>query len=74
MKGKQRYHCKGCGYRHTVAYKRYSEETKRRALQLYLEGLGFVYRTDSELLTRCGLSVDKTVWRKSAAYLASHRT
>ena len=41
MKGKQRYHCKSCGYRHTVANRGYSEETKRKALQLYLEGLGF---------------------------------
>ena len=41
MKGKQRYHCRSCGYRHTVANRGYSEETKRKALQLYLEGLGF---------------------------------
>jgi transposase-like protein len=39
--GRQRYHCKHCGYRHTVAYKGYSEEVKRQALALYLEGLGF---------------------------------
>jgi transposase-like protein len=41
IRGKQRYCCKRCGYRHTVAYKWYSEETKRQALKLYLEGLGF---------------------------------
>lgn len=39
MKGKQHYHCKTCGYRHTVANRGYSEETKRKALQLYLVGL-----------------------------------
>ena len=41
VRGKQRYRCKGCGYRHTVAYKGYSEEVKRQALKMYLEGLGF---------------------------------
>lgn len=39
--GRQRYQCKGCGYRHTVAYKWYSEDVKQQALKLYLEGLGF---------------------------------
>jgi transposase len=39
--GRQRYRCKTCGYRHTVAYKWYSEEVKRQALAMYLEGLGF---------------------------------
>jgi transposase-like protein len=42
IRGKQRYCCKSCGYRHTVDYKWYREETKRQALKLlYLEGLGF---------------------------------
>ncbi len=41
VRGRQRYRCKSCGYRHTVAYKGYSEEVKRQALALYLEGLGF---------------------------------
>ena len=42
-KGKQRYFCKHCGYRHTVSYthRGYSEEVKRMALKMYLEGLGF---------------------------------
>ena len=39
--GRQRYRCQCCGYRHTVAYKRYSEEVKRQALALSPEGLGF---------------------------------
>ncbi len=41
--GKQRYLCKECGYRHTVILKStaHPQSTKRRALQLYLEGLGF---------------------------------
>ena len=39
--GRQRYRCQCGGYRHTVAYKRYSEEVKRQALALYLEGSGF---------------------------------
>ena len=41
VRGKQRYRCKNCGYRHTVDYKWYSESDKQRALALYLEGLGF---------------------------------
>jgi transposase len=41
VKGKQRYKCKSCGYRHTVQYRGISPVIKRQALQLYLEGLGF---------------------------------
>jgi transposase-like protein len=41
VRGKQRYRCKSCGYRHTVTYKWYSESDKQRALAMYLEGLGF---------------------------------
>jgi len=41
VRERQRYRCKHCGYRHTVAHKWYSEEVKRQALALYLEGLGF---------------------------------
>jgi transposase len=38
----QRYMCRGCGYRYTVERRTgtASIETKRKALQLYLEGLG----------------------------------
>ena len=39
--GRQRYRCNHCNYRHTVAYKWYSEDVKRQALAMYLEGLGF---------------------------------
>ncbi|MCP3658816.1 MAG: IS1 family transposase, partial [Bacteroidetes bacterium] len=41
-KGKQRYKCKGCKFRHTVIIKRTAATLaiKRQALQLYLEGLG----------------------------------
>jgi transposase-like protein len=41
VKERQRYRCKSCGYRHTVQYLGISPATKRQALQLYLEGLGF---------------------------------
>ncbi len=41
VKGKQRYKCKSCGYRHTVRYRGISPDKKRQALELYLEGLGF---------------------------------
>ena len=38
VNGRQRYRCKGCGYRHTVAER---GAVRRQALQLYLEGMGF---------------------------------
>ena len=41
VKGKQRYRCKSCNYFYTLHQKGASRETKRQALQLYLEGLGF---------------------------------
>ena len=43
LNGVQRYRCKECGYNYTVEKRsgEYSKETKRKALQLYLEGLGF---------------------------------
>ena len=41
VRKKQRYLCKSCGYRDTVAHKGYSEEVKQQALAMYLEGLGF---------------------------------
>lgn len=42
VRGKQRYLCKECNYRHTVREGRgATKEQKRFALELYLEGLGF---------------------------------
>jgi len=43
VQGRQRYLCKGCQYRYTVARRSGTgdEATKRQALELYLEGLGF---------------------------------
>lgn len=43
IKGVQRYRCKGCGFNFTVEKKsnEYSLSVKKKALQLYLEGLGF---------------------------------
>jgi transposase-like protein len=42
VRGDQRYKCKECGYFFTGIDRRaYSRETKVRAIQLYLEGLGF---------------------------------
>ena len=43
IKGRQRYLCKKCKYRYTVEKKSdvKSAETKRLALEMYLEGLGF---------------------------------
>lgn len=42
VKGKQRYKCKGCGFRYTVEYKAgITPYLRRLALMLYLEGLGF---------------------------------
>ena len=41
VKGKQRYRCKRCNFRHTVQHRGKSPDIKRQALELYLEGLGF---------------------------------
>jgi transposase len=41
VKGKQRFLCKECKYRYTVEFIGKSPEMKRKALHLYLEGLGF---------------------------------
>ncbi len=41
VKQKQRYLCKECKYRFTVEYIGKSDNLKRDALILYLEGLGF---------------------------------
>ena len=43
INGRQRYTCKDCGYNYTVVQKSTSkpDSIKRKALQLYLEGLGF---------------------------------
>jgi transposase-like protein len=42
-KGRQRYKCKSCGYYYTVEKKSdvKSDEIRRMALEMYLEGLGF---------------------------------
>jgi len=43
VRDKQRYKCKSCNYRYTVEKKSdvKSEEVRRLALEMYLEGLGF---------------------------------
>jgi len=43
IKEVQRYRCKDCGYNYTVEKRsnEYPKSTKKKALQLYLEGLGF---------------------------------
>ncbi|MDE1890815.1 MAG: IS1 family transposase [Planctomycetota bacterium] len=43
VQGRQRYLCKGCRYRYTVEQRSGigDKATKRQALELYLEGLGF---------------------------------
>ena len=43
VQGRQRYLCKGCRYRYTVEQRAGigDKATKRQALELYLEGLGF---------------------------------
>ena len=41
IKGRQRYRCKSCDFRHTVQHRGKSPDVKRQALELYLEGLGF---------------------------------
>ena len=43
VQGRQRYLCKGCRYRYTVVQRSGTGDkaTRRQALELYLEGLGF---------------------------------
>ena len=44
VKNRQRYKCKNCNYRFTVQQKNVkmaTDEIKRMALHMYLEGLGF---------------------------------
>jgi transposase-like protein len=43
VRSRQRYQCKSCRFRYTVSYRSNVKPitTKRKALQLYLEGLGF---------------------------------
>jgi len=41
VRGKQRWRCRDCGYRHTVSQRGKDPELKRQAVELYLEGLGF---------------------------------
>ncbi len=43
VQGRQRYKCKDCNYRYTVTRKSdvKTEETRRLALDMYLEGIGF---------------------------------
>lgn len=41
VNGRQRWKCKGCGYHYTVLQRGADAATKRQALELYLEGLGF---------------------------------
>ncbi|MBE7649209.1 IS1 family transposase [Tenacibaculum finnmarkense] len=57
IKGIQRYKCKSCGYNYTVERRScdYPLSTKNKALQLYLEGLGF--RSVGRLLGVSNVSV-----------------
>lgn len=57
IKGIQRYKCKSCGYNYTVERRScdYPLSTKKKALQLYLEGLGF--RSIGRLLGVSNVSV-----------------
>ena len=61
VRKKQRYKCKECNFRHTVQYKKeYSKvSTRRQALQLYLEGLGF--RSIGRILKYSHVSIYKWI-------------
>lgn len=41
VRGKQRWRCRECRYRHTVQQRGKGAHIKRQAVELYLEGLGF---------------------------------
>ena len=57
IKGRQRYLCRGCKYRYTVKQRSGTADitTKRQALELYLEGLGF--RSIGRLLKFSNVSI-----------------
>jgi transposase-like protein len=61
VKGKQRYLCKKCRYRYTVIKKSdvADKTTKRQALHLYLEGLGF--RSIGRLLNYSNVTILKWI-------------
>ena len=61
VKGRQRYLCKNCSYRYTVAQRSGTGDkaTKRQALELYLEGLGF--RSIGRLLKFSNVSILKWI-------------
>jgi transposase-like protein len=67
VREKQRYLCKGCGYRYTVAHRGYGKSVKQQALEMYLEGLGF--RSIGRLL-RCS-HVTVYYWIKAYGEKAS---
>jgi transposase-like protein len=57
VKGRQRYLCRSCNYRYTVEQRKGTSDkaTKRKALELYLEGLGF--RSIGRLLKFSNVSI-----------------
>ena len=61
MRGKQRYKCKKCNYKHTVKHRvgTSTPQIKRLALHLYLEGLGF--RSIGRLLNFSNVSILKWI-------------
>jgi transposase len=61
VKGKQRYRCKSCDFRHTVRHRGKSPDVKRQALELYLEELRF--RSIGRFLRCSHVAVDN--WVKS---------
>lgn len=63
MKGSQRYVCKACVYTYTKPFRGKSKELKRKAIELYLEGLGF--RAIGRTLNVSNVAVLK--WVRAAA-------
>ena len=61
IKDRQRYLCKGCGYRYTVNRRSGTADAKikRQALQLYLEGMGF--RSIGRMLNFSNVSILKWI-------------
>ena len=61
VKERQRYLCRNCSYRYTVTQRSGTSDkaTKRRALELYLEGLGF--RSIGRLLKFSNVSILKWI-------------
>jgi transposase-like protein len=70
VKQKQRFKCKKCGYRHTVAHRGLPPDVRRHALQLYLAGLSV--RVIAEMLRCSHVTVAQWIREYGNSFKALH--